>query len=335
MTNLLLFSSTVLIWGTTWIAIALQIGPVPVLVSVFYRFALAALVLVGVLALTGRLKVPTLKQQPFILVQALSLFCCNFLCFYHAASYVPSGLISVVFSLATVYNAVNARIFFGDPIKPRTLSQRLGATGLALLFGPEIFIAVNPDSWKGIGLSALGTLFFSFGNMASRRNSAEGIAPVTANAWGMSYGSRASRPDRHHRHPHRAAAGPDLSRRPRLSLGHRLRGRLHHLSDAGLAHRLAEGRLCHGALPVVALTLSSLYEDYHFTPLAMVGLALTLAGNAVMFARLPRRQPVPPSSRRNSRPDRISGTCDGWRGRFPASATTFCAMRSVNLRSQR
>ena len=45
MTNLLLFSSTVLIWGTTWIAIALQIGPVPVLVSVFYRFALAALVL--------------------------------------------------------------------------------------------------------------------------------------------------------------------------------------------------------------------------------------------------------------------------------------------------
>ncbi len=37
--------------------------------------------------------------------------------------------------------------------------------------------------------------------------------------------------------------------------------------------------------PVVALTLSSLYEDYHFTPLAMVGLALTLAGNAVMFAR--------------------------------------------------
>ncbi|MNL53260.1 putative DMT superfamily transporter inner membrane protein [compost metagenome] len=40
--------------------------------------------------------------------------------------------------------------------------------------------------------------------------------------------------------------------------------------------------------PVVALTLSSLYEDYHFTSLALLGLALTLAGNLVMFARLPQ-----------------------------------------------
>jgi len=294
MTNLLLFLSTVLIWGTTWIAIALQIGPVPVLVSVFYRFALAALVLVGVLALTGRLKVPTLKQQPFILVQALSLFCCNFLCFYHAASYVPSGLISVVFSLATVYNAVNARIFFGDQIKPRTLlAAALGATGLALLFGPEIFTAVNPDSWKGIGLSALGTLFFSFGNMASRRNSAEGIAPVTANAWGMSYGSIALL----------ALIGitgtpvvlpPDqtyLAALVYLSVIGSVVGFTTYLM---LVSRIGSQKAAYATVlfPVVALTLSSLYEDYHFTPLAMVGLALTLAGNVVMFARLPRRQPI-------------------------------------------
>ena len=56
--NALLFVATVLIWGSTWIAIAMQVGPVPVLVSVFYRFAVAALVLLAGLALAGRLRRP-------------------------------------------------------------------------------------------------------------------------------------------------------------------------------------------------------------------------------------------------------------------------------------
>lgn len=292
MTNFLLFSSTVLIWGTTWIAIALQIGPVPVLVSVFYRFATAALILAAALAITGRLKVPTLKQQPFILAQALCLFCCNFLCFYHAASYVPSGLISVVFSLATIYNAVNARLFFGDRISSRTLvAAALGATGLVLLFGVDILFTLNPDSWKGIGLSALGTLFFSLGNMASRRNSASGIAPITANAWGMSYGAFALL-------LLIAVTGTPIIAPPTLTYF----AAMLYLAAIGsvvgfttylmLVSRIGSQKAAYATVlfPVVALTLSTLYEDYHWTLLSGLGLLLTLAGNAVMFAKLPARK---------------------------------------------
>lgn len=289
MTNLLLFSSTVLIWGTTWIAIALQIGPVPVLVSVFYRFATAALILIAALVVTGRLKVPTRAQQPYVLAQALCLFCCNFLCFYHAASYVPSGLISVVFSLATIYNAVNARIFFGDRISPRTLlAAALGATGLVLLFGVDILFSLNVDSWKGIGLSALGTLFFSLGNMASRRNSASGIQPITANAWGMSYGALALL-------GLIALTGTPVVAPPTLTY---LAAMLY-LAAIGsvvgfttylmLVSRIGSQKAAYATVlfPVVALTLSTLYEGYHWTPLSALGLMLTLAGNVVMFARLP------------------------------------------------
>ena len=50
MQNTLLFVSNVLIWRSTWIAIAWQVGPVPVLVSVFYRFGSAGLILLLVLA---------------------------------------------------------------------------------------------------------------------------------------------------------------------------------------------------------------------------------------------------------------------------------------------
>ena len=47
--NLLLYISTVLIWGTTWIAIKWQLGVVPPPVSIAWRFGLAALVLFALL----------------------------------------------------------------------------------------------------------------------------------------------------------------------------------------------------------------------------------------------------------------------------------------------
>jgi drug/metabolite transporter (DMT)-like permease len=41
--------------------------------------------------------------------------------------------------------------------------------------------------------------------------------------------------------------------------------------------------------PIVALTISTIYEGYHWTPLALCGLALVLAGNLLAF--------LPPSLR--------------------------------------
>jgi uncharacterized membrane protein len=54
--NLMLYLSTVLIWGSTWIAIAWQLGPIPIEVSVLYRFALAALALFALLTVSGRFR---------------------------------------------------------------------------------------------------------------------------------------------------------------------------------------------------------------------------------------------------------------------------------------
>jgi drug/metabolite transporter (DMT)-like permease len=171
--TLTLFLGTVVIWGSTWIAIAMQVGPVPALVSVFYRFAAAALVLIIALIVTRRLETPALRHQPFLFAQAFCLFSFNFICFYTAAAYVTSGLISVIFSLATIYNAVNARVFFGDRVTGRVVvASLMGVAGLVLLFGRDVWADLDPKALKGIGLAALGTMFFSLGNMISRRNSA-------------------------------------------------------------------------------------------------------------------------------------------------------------------
>ena len=45
MKNTFLYIITVLIWGSTWIAIEFQIDEAPIQVSLFYRFALAAAIM--------------------------------------------------------------------------------------------------------------------------------------------------------------------------------------------------------------------------------------------------------------------------------------------------
>ena len=168
----------------------MQVGPVPPLVSVFYRFLLGGLVLLAALFAVGKLRFLPLKEQPYLIAQGSCLCCFNFICFYHAAHFVPSGLISVIFSLATILNAINAYFIFGDKISKRTMvAASFGITGLVLLFARDIFLHFDTDTLKGMGLCLLGTTLFSLGNMVSRRNSREGIAPITANAWAMAYGS--------------------------------------------------------------------------------------------------------------------------------------------------
>ena len=116
--NLLLYSTTVLIWGTTWIAIKWQTGVVEPPVSIAFRFILASIVMLAIVRMTGRPMRPPRAAWPLLFAQGLALFCCNFLCFYYAEQIVPSGLVAVVFSTAPLFNAVNGRLFMGRALQP-------------------------------------------------------------------------------------------------------------------------------------------------------------------------------------------------------------------------
>lgn len=295
--NLFLLGATVLIWGTTWIAIALQIGPVPILVSVFYRFATAGVLFVLGLALLRRLRWPAPQHQPWILAQALCLFSLNFLCFYSAAQHIPSGLVSVVFSLATLFNALNARLIYGDRITGRTsAAAALGVLGLALLFGPEMSLGDPAETARGVGFAMAGTLFFSLGNMVSRRNSAQGLDTITANAWGMCYGALvlliaiwlSATP---------IVAPPDavyLSALLYLAVIGSVIGFTTYLM---LVSRIGSSRAAYATVlfPIVALAISTLVEGYDWTWVSGVGVALALAGNVVMFLPRPARASAKPA----------------------------------------
>ena len=289
MMNFMLFTSTVIIWGTTWIAITLQIGHVDVIVSIFYRFALAGVVFLFGLLLLGRLKLP--NQWRFVVLQALCLFSFNFICFYQATSVMHSGLVSVIFSLATIFNALNARIFFGDKIRPQTiLAGLIGAIGLVLLFWRDLTINYNSDVIQGVGWATTGTLFFSIGNMMSRKNSMYGVNPITANSWGMCIGAIILV----------TIAGVTGSNFA-IPNSPTYIWALIYLAIIGsvvgfstylmMVSRIGSDRAAYTTVlfPVVALIMSTLFEGFEWHTTAFLGIAFTIIGNLVMFARFPQR----------------------------------------------
>ena len=286
--NLSLYLLTVLIWGTTWIAIKFQMGEVAVAASIAYRFALASAVLFVMLWLSGRLQPLDRRAQGVCLVQGLCLFCLNFLCFYTASQWIHSGLIAVIFSTATLWNAINARLFFRQRIAANVLlGGALGLAGLGLLFWPELAgHEASHESLLGIGLALCGTLFFSAGNMLSSLQQKAGLKPLTTNAWGMLYGAL-------------MLVGICLVRGTPFAFdwSRRYVGSLLYLAIPGsvigfTAYLTLVGRMgperaayCTVLFPVVALNISVFAEGYQWTAPALLGLGLVMLGNVLVFRK--------------------------------------------------
>jgi len=279
---------TVFIWGTTWIAIKNQLGVVPIEASIAYRFALAGAVLFLLALFTRRLQSIAARHQPFVVLQALCLFSCNFICFYIATWYIPSGVVSVVFSAATIFNLANAFVFHGRRPAPRILAgAALGVVGIACLFWETLAgAALDHDTATGLALSLLGTWFFSAGNLVSARNQRHGLPTMSVNTWAMLYGAAFVA-------LFALARGVPFSFDPSpLYVASLL-----YLAIPGsviafttylaVVHRLGPERAAYMTVlfPVVALTVSFFFENYRVTPLAGIGLTFVLLGNVLVLAR--------------------------------------------------
>ena len=294
--SLSLYLLTVLIWGTTWIALKFQLGEVVIPLSIAYRFALAALVLFILLLASGRLQRLGRRGQWYCLLQGLCLFCLNFMCFYSATQWIPSGLVAVVFSTATLWNALSARLIFGRRIASGVVwGGLLGLSGLSLLFWPELAgHAASRETLWGLGLALLGTLFFSAGNMLSSVQQQAGLRPLSTNAWGMLYGALI------------LAGYCVLTNVPlNFDTSPRYVWALLYLAVPGsvigfTAYLTLVGRLgperaayCTVLFPLVALNISAVLEGYQWTLPGLLGLGMVMLGNVLVF-RQPRPAQVTP-----------------------------------------
>ncbi|WP_085900078.1 DMT family transporter [Kiloniella majae] len=293
--NILLYLGTVLIWGTTWLAIAFQVGTVQVEVSAFYRFSLAALVQIFFMLALRKITWVPLKQHKWFVLQGWCLFCLNFIFFYNAAKFLPSGLIAVVFSLASIFNMINAFVFQQKPPTLRSLiGSYLGVLGVCALFWEDI----QHGNWAsssllGLLLSIAGTYCFSLGNLISQHQQKAGRNVLVSNSYALVYGSM-------------TLGVWCLIQGYSFDMENSVKylGSLLYLAIPGtvigfamylkLVGKIGAEKAAYSTVlfPIVALSLSTVFEGYIWTETAILGVILALGGNLIVFTKWsPRQKP--------------------------------------------
>tara|TARA_R110001583_G_scaffold16561_17_gene67933 strand:- start:36983 stop:37891 length:909 start_codon:yes stop_codon:yes gene_type:complete len=288
--TVLLYISMIFIWGLSWIAIKWQQSNVPMEVSIFYRFVIAAVIMLIIGKLWKKLQPVRRQDQPYIAMQGLCLFCCNFMAFYSATSFIPSGLVAVIMATAPIFNAFHSQFFY----KTKTtvnfwLGATLGLSGICLLFAGDLLKTNwSQETLYGLLFALLGTWLFSMGNMLSMRNSKNNIQPFTANSYAMIYGCIAllviifARGLSFEFSASTEYVGGLLY----LAIPATVLGFTFYLM---LVDRLGASNAAYLLVltPIVALTASSIFESYHWTIYSSLGLVLVMLGNVLTQRKKP------------------------------------------------
>lgn len=187
----LLFWGPTLIWASTWHVILYQLGPVPALNSVAWRFLLASALLFALALWRGeawRMDAPT--QRSLMLMGAVQ-YGVNYWCVYEAERFIPSGLVAVLFSLMVFGNAFSGAWLFGQPVTRRFLGAAgVGVLGVALIFWPELLAAgAHPHAWRGLAFGLVAVVCACTGNALTLIQSRRGVPLVPMLAWSMGYGA--------------------------------------------------------------------------------------------------------------------------------------------------
>ena len=286
--NVLLYVVTILIWGSSWLAIKFQLGVVDPMVSVAYRFLLASGISWIYCRYSGLQLSFRLRDHGFMFLQGVSLFALNYWLFYISELTLTSGLAAVIFSTIVVMNMLNGVIFLKNRLELRVLiGAVLGLSGIILIFWPEVSdFETGSENLFAAALAVLATFLASLGNIASARNQREGIPVVQSNTFGMTYGAM-------------------LMLVLAWSTGHEFNFEftvsyvsslvflsvfasiIAFWSYLTLLGRVGVERAAYATLifPLVALGISTIFEGYQWTAYAVIGIVLILGGNLLILKR--------------------------------------------------
>tara|TARA_B100000745_G_C20114835_1_gene381614 strand:- start:179 stop:1033 length:855 start_codon:yes stop_codon:yes gene_type:complete len=178
-------------WSPTWYVIKFQLGTVDPVLSVAYRFFIAALILFFFTIITKRKISFKLQDHFWFFLLGINLFSLNYILFYIANLYLISGIVAVCFSALIFMNILNERIFFQIKATYKTyLASMIGLLGLFIIFNKEIIgFTYSNKVHYGILLGIIATYFASLGNIISLRNSKNNLPIISTLSYAMLYGS--------------------------------------------------------------------------------------------------------------------------------------------------
>ena len=191
MNNLILFIATLFCWSPTWYLIKFQLGYVDPLVSVFYRFIAASLIIFMYLIIKKKNLKFSFNQHIWFLFFGTCLYSVNYVFFYISNTYLVSAFPAVVFSTVVIMNILGEWFYFKKKPTTNTLiGATIGMIGIIIIFNEEIFnFSLNNGTHIGLFLALLGTFCASTGNMVHQRNLNNNFPLIQTIAFAMLYGS--------------------------------------------------------------------------------------------------------------------------------------------------
>jgi drug/metabolite transporter (DMT)-like permease len=285
------FLLVVLIWGSTWFVILGQNDAAPASWSVTWRFLLAtpAMFLVAA-AMRRSLRLGAAGQRLAFFV-GVTQFCGNYNFVYRAEQYLTSGIVAVMIGLLLVPNAILARVLLGQPITRRfAVGSGIALAGLALLLVHEAQEApLQGYVVLGIILALAAMMCASVSNVMQSNETGRALPAVSLLAWAMLYGLLCN-----------AVIAWITSGPPVIPVSVEYWAGTAYLAIAGsvvtfpmyytLIRQLGPGRAAYNgvAVIIVAMLISTLFEDYRWSVLAVTGAALATVGLIVALrARKP------------------------------------------------
>jgi len=300
--NVFLYTVTVLIWGSTFFAIEFQLGTVAPEVSLVYRYGGAAFLLFAWCRVRGLRLSFKLREHFWFALLGIFLFGINYVLTYRAQIHITSALTAIAFSTVLWMNIINSRLLFGVRASRRVLvGALLGIAGILILFGPQISgISLSDSVFVGSLLAVGGAFVASLGNMVSQGAQRRDLPVMQSNAWGMFYGFLVNAMV--------AIAGGHpfnfewsvayVSSLAYLTVFGSIFAFGAYLTLLGRigAHRAGYSMVL---FPVLALVLSVLFEGLRIDGTLLVGTALVLAGNVFVLRRGRPASTIRPAVRDN------------------------------------
>ena len=259
-----------------------QTGPVHPEVSILWRFIIAASICFFISrGLKLKLHFPLVVHLKMALM-GFFIFSTNFTLFYYASKNIASGLLAVVFSMASIVNILMvAGLNRSKPKYSQLIASIIGLVGIAFIFTPEL--QISNLALESFLLCIIGTFSFCSGNLVSVSLQKQNVPVMSANSWGMLYGCfvlviYALLMD----HPFRISFEASyICGLLWLSVFSTVLTFGCYLTLLG---RIGPGKVGYATVvfPVFALLISTVFESYAWTPSAIFGISLVFLGNLIM-----------------------------------------------------
>jgi drug/metabolite transporter (DMT)-like permease len=268
-----------------------------IMLAVALRFAIAA-ALIGIWCIIKgvSLKQP-FSQHKWILLAGVFLYTLDYSFLYAAQQHMISALLAVLSSSVIYFNVILRRFALGAPIRIEVvIGATVGLVGIACIFAPE-FEAFTLQQGITLGLLFATASFFAAacGNVTSEKILKGPTGVMQMNFWAMTYGviittsiallngaefSLPSEPSFYYSLLYLSLFGSVVA------FGAYMR----------LLKQIGSDKSAYVVLvyPIVALLISTIFEGYEWSLIAVVGAGIVLLGNAIAMGKLNKVMRVKP-----------------------------------------